>query len=370
MNKKKIIQITSFYPPHLGGMEYIVRELSERLAERGHEIEVFTSDIGCGKEKRKSGKNIKVNYLRNIFIAHTPIMLSLLFRLMKVSENSVLHVHIAPAFVPEITYLVHKIKKVPFVAHVHLDVGPSGKMGFLLPLYKKIFLQRVLRSAAVIVVPSYSYVELVSEKYSIPENKIIRIPCGIDLNNFSANPGRQDKTKKLLFVGRLTVQKNIPLLIESFKKIIEKGFTDIELNIVGDGEEKEKITELIRKEELEQKIIMLGELSGRGLYKIYANSDIFVFTSGYESFGIVLIEAMASGLPIVSTDIPAVRDIIKNGFSGLLVCPNPVDVSNAVVKLLEDTLLRETIIQNGLSEVKKYDWDVIIKRFEKVYENI
>ena len=106
----RIIQIVAYYPPYVGGMQNVVREISERLAKKGHQVEVFTSDIGCNKGKLRSTKNLKIHYLKSWEFAHTPIMPSLFFKLLKMSKDSIMHIHIAQAFIPEVVYLISKIQ--------------------------------------------------------------------------------------------------------------------------------------------------------------------------------------------------------------------------------------------------------------------
>ena len=366
----KIVQIVPYYPPHLGGMENVVKEMSENLAKRGHQVKVFTSDIGCKNVKLKSTKNLKINWLLGWEFSHSPILPSLFFKLIRIPKDSIMHVHIAQAFVPEIVFLISKLRGIPYIAHIHLDVGPSTKMGFLLPFYKKVFLQKVLSSSSKIIVPTKDYIDLVSKKYTISKNKIYKIPCGVDLKNFQSLSGKSHDLIRLLFVGRLSIQKNVPLLIRSFKKITEKNLRNIELHIVGDGKEKSKIINLIKAEKLEKKVILHGALRGKRLYKIFSNSDIFILTSRLESFGIVLIEAMASGLPIVVSNIPAVRNVVENGKTGLLVKPSPEHFAKAIEKLLNNSQLRKKLIKNGLEEAKKYNWDKIVEKYEDVYQNV
>ena len=118
-------------------MEHIAKEISESLAKRGHQVKVFTSDTGCKKGKLRSTKNLKIHYLKSWEFAHTPIIPSLFFKLLKISKDSIMHIHIAQAFIPEVVYLISKIKKIPYIAHIHGDTKPSGKFGFLLSLYKR-----------------------------------------------------------------------------------------------------------------------------------------------------------------------------------------------------------------------------------------
>ncbi len=92
----KIVHVISHFYPYIGGMELKAKEFSEKLAKKGHEIEVFTSDIGCPKDKQlKSTKNLKINYLESKEFAHTPIIPSLYKELMKIPKDSVMHVHVA-----------------------------------------------------------------------------------------------------------------------------------------------------------------------------------------------------------------------------------------------------------------------------------
>lgn len=364
----KIIQIVSYYPPHLGGMENVAKEISERLAKKGHDVEVFTSDIGSKKNKLESTKNLKINYLKSFEIANTPVIPSLFFKLLKISKDSIIHLHLAQAFIPEIVYLISKIRKIPYVVYIHIDLNPSGKLGFLIPAYKKIFLKKVLLSASKVIVPTIDYVRLISKKYNLPKKNICIVPCGIDLNNFHQSPADLHDPIRLLFVGRLQVQKNVPLLIKSFKYLVDNTKFNIELNIVGDGEDKDKIIQLINSLNLSNKIHLLKKLEKKSLYETYRNSDIFILTSKYESFGIVLVEAMASGLPIVASDITAVRNVVINKKTGLLSKLSEKDFAKNINKILSNTELRKILIANGLKDVKKYDWDKIIEKLEIIYK--
>lgn len=366
----KIVQVVAYYPPHIGGMENCVKEISERLAEKGHEVEVYTSDIGCKKHKRSPTNNPSVHYLISWEFAHTAIIPYLFFQLLKVPRDLIIHVHVAQAIIPEIVFLISKIKKIPYITHIHADVGPSGKLGFLLPFYKKVFLKRILNSASKIIVPTMDYVYLIGKKYSIPKTKICRIPNGVNLKYFRNVSTELHNPVRLLSVGRLSKPKNIPLLIESFKLITVNSQKKVELHIVGEGEERKRISDLIKKEGLENKIFLHGSLLGKDLYDIYSYSDIFILTSECESFGLVLIEAMASGLPVVVSNITSVKNIITNNVTGLVVNQTPEDFAQAVEKLLDNPGLRIKIIRNGLKEVKKFDWNKIVRKFENIYETV
>jgi len=359
----KVVQVVAYYPPHLGGMENVAREISERLAIKGNQVEVFTSDIGCKKGKLRSTKNLKIHYLKSWEFGHSPIMLSLFFKLLKMLKDSIMHVHIAQAFVPEVVYLVSKIKKIPYVVHIHLDVRPSGKLGFLLPLYKKVFLKRVLKSASKIIVLSKEYKTFINKKYNILENIMI-IPNGVGEEFFINKENVSSKHTNLLFVGRLSVQKNIPRLIDSVSLIKSK----VVLHIIGDGEKKKEIEKLISDKKLKN-VILHGKKTGKDLINFYKNADIFILTSDIEAMPLVLLEAMASGTPIVASDVLGIREPV--GKTGILVRPpTPENFARAIDNLIEDKILMNTLSKRGRKKAKNYDWKKTIEKFEDVYQNV
>jgi glycosyltransferase involved in cell wall biosynthesis len=366
----KIIQISPYYPPHVGGTEQRVRDLSEKLAKKGHQIEVFTSDIGCPKGKQlKSKKNLKIHYLKSLEFAHTPITPSLFWKLMRIPKDSIIHIHVAQSLMPEIVWLFSKIRKIPYVAHIRIDAQPTGFFGFLLNPYKKIFLKKVLRDANKIIVLTEDYGYLIKDKYGINKDKIKIIPNWNNFNIIKNKSMNLHNPIRLLFVGRLSYQKNIPILLDSFKEAYTKN-KKIELHIVGEGEDKKLIEKFIKEKKLKNKIIIYGSKTGNELEKIYKKSDIFISLTRQESFGTVYLEAMASGLPIITTNIFAVRNVVKNNYNGILVKPTPEKIAKAIERLVQNTKLREKLIKNGLKEVKKYSLDKIFSKFESTYMEV
>lgn len=366
----KIVHVAPYCYPHLGGMEYCIKAISERLALKGYQVEIFTSNIAHKKTSTKSISNLSIHYLKAFEFAHTPLIPSLFFKLLILPKNFIMHVHISQPFVPEIVWIISKIRNIPYIAHIHSDVGPSGILGFLLPLYKRVFLKPVLLSASKIVVPTLDYVNLISNKYKVSLNKICVVPLGIDHTSFYQSSINMHKPARLLFVGRLQIQKNLPLLVKSFHYLVNHSKLDVELNIVGDGEDREKIYKLIKALGLTNRIHLLGKLQGKDLYKMYSSSDIFVLTSSYESFGIVLIEAMASGLPIVVSNIPSVRNVVVNEKTGLLSQLSEKDFALNITRILTNSSLQKKLIANGLKEVKKYNWDNIVLKYQNLYTEV
>lgn len=359
----KIIQVTSRYPPNIGGLQNCARELSERLAQKGHEVEVFTSDIGCSKGKLKSTQNLEIHYLKGFEFAHTPIIPSLLPRLLKAPKDSVIHVHVAKALVPEIVFLASKIRKIPYVAHFHSDVEPSGRLGFLLPLYKKVFLKQVLKSADRIIVLSEEYRNIISKKYNISEKTVV-IPNGVSGEFFIDKKPISSKNINLLFVGRLAIQKNVPRLVRAASLVRHK----VTLHIIGDGEEGSKIQKIISDKKMKN-VILHGEKRGSELTDFYKSADIFLLPSDYEGLPLVLLEAMASGTPIIASDVRGISGLI--GDVGVLVDhPTAEGFAKAIDALIENMELRKQLSQKGREKAKQYDWSSIVDKFENIYEEV
>src|SRR6266550_4176454 len=256
LTRPTIVQVVSYYPPHLGGMENVAAQIAEGFVDKGYSVSVYTSDIGYSRNAVPTSKSL-VHYLKSIEFAHTPIIFTLFFRLLALPRHSLIHLHVAQAFSPEIVYLIYKLKGIPYIAHIHLDVDPSGPLGFLLETYKKLFLKRVLQSAAKIICLSEPQKKLIASKYALPLESLVVIPNGVAEIYFRGKKPSENAVPRLLFAGRLAAQKNLLLLIEAVALMQTKVFLDI----VGEGEERENIEALIQKYGL-QNVHLHGRKTG------------------------------------------------------------------------------------------------------------
>lgn len=363
----KIIHTIAAYPPHAGGMEHNTKYNATEMAKRGYEVVVYTSSKGYKPEVKRESKNLEVDYLPSFEIAHTQIMPSLLPKLLRLSKDSVVHMHVAQAFVPEITYLACKFRGIPYLAHIHLDVDPTGVMGFVLPFYKKFILGPILRSADAVTVLTPDYVDLIAKNYKVSKKKIVLIPNGTYFT-----PGKKIKEKvhkplRLFFVGRLSKQKNIPLLLNSVALIINKYKIPAILKIAGDGEEKKEVIKLISNLKIKKYVSLLGTVTPKDVQKWQRWADISLVTSRSEAFGTVVTEAMASGTPVVSTNIFSVRNIVNNGYNGFLVKDDPNEMALVIKKLVDNTKIYKSVIKNGLKSSNQYRWSTVVDKYEDLY---
>ncbi len=361
--KPTIIHVTSYYPPHLGGMEKGTALRAERFVERGYAVLVYTSDRGYSGKVVLNSK-LQVHYLKSIEFAHTPIIFTLFFWLFALPRNSLIHLHVAQAFSPEIVYLISKLKGIPYIAHIHLDVDPSGSLGFLVEPYKKLFLKRVLKSAAKIICQSEPQKRLIAAKYALPLESIAVIPNGVAEEYFVRKRTSRNSVPHLLFTGRLAAQKNLSLLIEA----VSHMQTSVFLDIVGEGELRKDIEALIKKYKL-QNVQLHGQKTSKELIEFYQSADIFVLPSLKEGVSNSMLEALAAGLPVVASDSPEIRQIL--GECGVLIQdPTATNYARALDALLSNKQAMQDLSILSVQKAHSYTWKNVLDATEDLYKEV
>lgn len=366
----KIFHVTPYYPPHLGGMENNVKELADRTALEGYDVEIYTSNIGFNSNSNVNiQNNINIKRFKALKIPGTPPLIPKMpVKLYNnIDKSSIVHFHYILNFSIDHAIILSKLKNAKIVTHIHIDPLPSGPLGFLNPTYKKLFWGRILSLSDSVICPTQDYVDIITQKYGVDNHKCIVIPPGVDLAKFHnlKKFGRISSPVNVLYIGRISKQKNIPRLLNAFKLLTKKY--DCILHIVGDGEERSTVENIIVKENIEN-VKLYGQIPHQNITNLYKNCDIFVLPSDYESFGIVNIEAMASSIPIVATNIPGVRNVIKD--CGLLVKPSSESIAKAIIKLIENPKLRNELVTKGKIASEKYDWDNINQQIINNYNNL
>jgi len=211
----------------------------------------------------------------------------------------------------------------------------------------------------------------------IKEDRIKVIPFGSSLEVIDKNVEayRYKRENKILFVGRLVERKGVEYLIKAFKEI-EKDFPDYKLHIVGEGPLKKSLEFLSKRLGIEDKVKFLGFISDKELVKEYLTSTLFVLPAiidsrgDTEGLGVVLIEAMYFGLPVIASSVGGISDIVKDEYNGLLVREKNIEeLAIAIKRLLENGKLRNEISRNAKDFIKtRFSWEKIINDFEKLYE--
>ena len=361
----RVTQVTSRYPPDLGGMERAVKELSEALAvEIGGPVEVITGFHGPSSSAQEG--DVSVHRLRSFDVGVTPVVPRLPWALVRRPRPDVFHVHVAHAGTVEAVALAARLRGTPFIAHVHIDSEPTTWMGFLLGSYQRVLLARVLTRAALILVPTASYRHMLVEKYHLDPNQVRVLPYGTLMEtrvpeDSAPRPG--GAPIRMVTVGRMAKEKNLPLLIDTVGTLVDKDHLDLELDVVGDGPTRQEVARHITDLGLQSRVHLVGRRDGSALVESYDSADIFAMTSLVDSFGIVLIEAMARGIPVIAPDIVGVRDVVIDGVNGLLVEHTVESVRAAVLRILFEPGLRERLVAGALTHAARYQWPEIICRY-------
>ncbi|MGI6648077.1 MAG: glycosyltransferase family 4 protein [Bacillota bacterium] len=203
------------------------------------------------------------------------------------------------------------------------------------------------------------------------------IPTGIDLNRFSQGDAQwlrrrfelDPLDKVLLFVGRLTKEKNVDFLIQAFAQI-QKQYPRTVLVIVAGGPEENNLKTLVQNLRLEKQVIFTGRLTGADLVNAYHGADIFVFPSVTETQGLVILEAMAAGLPVAAVDANGVSDMISPGVDGILTQYSIESFANGVCQLLGDEKKLESMVTAALNKAFDLSSARMAVRLEEAYQNV
>lgn len=362
VTKNRIIHVTYAYPPAVGGLEQVAQQLATEQSEAGASVSVITSNKGWD-ETQETKDTITVTRLKSFVIANTTIIPGLFRQLLRLKSEDTVHIHIAQAFTPEIVWLASKIRGFRYVAHVHLDVPPSGWAGFLLRIYKPLVLGKVLRDAHGVAVFTAEQKQILSKRYHIETTRVHVIPNGVADEFFINKRRSMHKKPRLLFVGRLSYQKNLTQLLDALDGISDQFTT----TLVGDGELRADLEAHAKKLNLKN-ITFAGFASGATLRAYYEQADIFVLPSEREGMPLVLLEAMAAGLPIVATRVTGNKDVVKHNKNGLLVpYGNASALRAALLKLGASKSLYRSMSRTAAAMALAFTWTAVRERFASVY---
>jgi glycosyltransferase involved in cell wall biosynthesis len=356
-----VVQVLGYYPPHVGGVEFCASNISRELVRRGVDVTVMTSDIGsAGKTSRGllagSSDTPAVQRLRSLEVAHTPFIPGLPFRLWRVSRGALIHLHVSHVWTDIVATLIAVIGRRPLVAHFHMDTPASGRLGVVFTWYKRWILGWLLRRAGAVVALSDEQGALVSSRYAVPASRVRVIPNGVAEEFFSERPetlqAQEKRPLRLLFVGRLAAQKDLPLLVETAAALGE----DATLDVVGDGELGGETARLV--EQLPAgRAKLWGGLSGDALLERYREADLFVMTSVREGMPLALLEAMAAGLPVVASDVQGLREVV--GGVGVLVTDRTPEAFAAAIRGLADGERRRELGDASRTAVSSRRWQLL-----------
>lgn len=348
----KVTQISPYFPPHLGGVEYHVKGLSDGLAKRGYDVSVASS---CGNS------SFQFTRIPSIDLYYAPLPL----RLPRI-EADVFHSHVPSPF-----FAFFFRKSAPHIVTYHNDIVIPLKINglclprplrFALERLNENFIKPVLDEAKIIVATTKSYAETsaVLKNYL---HKVRIVPNAVDL---SAYPVGVKKEKYVVFVGRMLEYKGIGLLLDAMKEVQKKEA--LKLVLVGDGYDRHILEAKAAGMGIDA--VFTGRLNRCRLIDILSKAEMLVLpsTSRLEAFGIVLLEAMACETPVLAFDTPGVNEIAREGG---MVFSSTLELAEQIMELHRSEPLRMSLGTMGrLAVQEKYSWNRVLDQVESVYRDV
>lgn len=307
------------------------------------------------------GRPMRIAYNRSVApICPNPLSAAAVRRAIVRFAPDVVHVH--EPFSPSTSMLAVLASKAPVVATFHACADSFFLYRAMAPLLRVVE-RRCDRMLAV----SEAAATLVMRDLGIAADVV---PNGVDTRVFrDAEPAALPEGPKLLFVGRLERRKGLSVLGQAFTSLVSR-IPRIQLLVVGSGPERSAIDRL--PDRVRERITMLGALSDDQLPRYYAAVDAFVGpATGQESFGIVLLEAMAAGLPIVASDLPGYRAVVRDGVEGILVPVGDAErLAEALEHVLTNTEAAARLGANGRVRAEEFSWQTIAAGIESTYDAV
>ncbi len=358
----KILHLYKDYYPVLGGIENHIRTVAEAQAGAGHEVTVLV----CSPVHRTTAallngvRVIKAGRLGTY--ASMPLSLAQPRVLMR-HHPDIIHLH-APYPLGESANWICGRAPITIITY-HADVVRQHRW---LRLYGPLF-HRILKQAACVISTSPSYLSTSPWLRRIAD-KCRVVPLGVDCSRFAPADHPRPPGATLLFVGRLRYYKGLDVLLRALPCVPEAR-----LLVVGDGPMKSEWEQLACKLKCADRVHFCGEVSVEQLPSWYHHADVFVLpaNSRAEAFGTVLLEAMAAGLPCITTELGTGTSwIVQHGNTGLVVPPHhPEALSEAIASLLADSVLRHRLGCAGRSRVQQYfTVERMIRDLQNLYQEL
>ena len=369
----KIALVSPYDFIHPGGVVNHILALYDQLREMGHEVKIIAP--ASRSVQSKDDRFLHIGKARPLPVRGTTIRISLSLRLASkikevLSREKFDIIHLHEPFMPMLCSAVLRFSDSVNIGTFHACRGSPG-YNFGWPISKLMLHRRRRKLAGKIAVskPAMDY----ASKY-VPGQYTI-IPNGIDLKHFSPDVSPierfADGKINILFVGRLEKRKGLDHLLKAYNKV-KKEYANCRLIIVGPGVIfRRKYERYVRRNHLAD-VVFIGMVDYDELPRYYKTADIFCSpATGRESFGIVLLEAMALGKPIVATNIEGYASVITNGEEGYLVPPDDDnELARVLMALITDKSLRQQMGARGLITAQEHDWKEIARRVVDYYIKI
>ncbi|MEA3453441.1 MAG: glycosyltransferase family 4 protein [Candidatus Caldatribacteriota bacterium] len=377
----RIAFFTNCYKPLINGVVTSISSLKEAYERKGHEVYVFAPKVEDYVDQEKNVFRYRsVNLTTKV---KYPLPIPLSFRVKKVITEfnpDIVHIH-HPFLLSSVAIMYGKRLGIPKILTIHTQYEQYAY--YVSPVPErvtheaiKMIISNLAYKTDCITTPSASMKELI-EGYGI-KNRIEVIPNAIHLISFKEDNelkrteikrkyNLKEDDKIILFVGRIASEKSIDKLIKALAIIKKRNNGKEKLLIVGNGPAMDELKQLTQSLKVEEDVIFTGTVSYEEIQHYYKMAYVFTIASTTETFGIVTIEALASGTPVLAIKAPGAVDILTDGLDGLLVDDDVEKFANALEKIIREPELREKLSRGALKTSEKYSINTISERMLNLY---
>jgi 1,2-diacylglycerol 3-alpha-glucosyltransferase len=383
----RVILATESYFPHVSGVTVSVHTLAKSLRARGHSVAIFApSATGLGRVEHKDGIQVyRFPSVPNPFKPRTRIALRFFSPLVAETlddfKPDIVHVH-GPTGVPAAVAAAARKVFIPVVATQHFQVN------FILAYLSFFGLAETLTRGALVAYLNSFYQKC--DKLTVPSESLRRImheegikkrieviSNGVNLQVFKA-PEKSWKRhlpsdrEIILHVGRIDHEKNIPVILEAMALVVAERPRAL-LVIGGTGRALRGAKKWVAEHRMQDYVRFLGKIphGSSVLNELYHEASLFITACNIETQGIVVLEAMASGLPVVASKSGALPELVRHGETGYTALPNhPEEFARWVLAVLADPVLAASMGQAARLAVKRHDLNVVTDQVEELYQSL
>lgn len=344
----KILQVTPRYPPQSGGVETHVKEISERLVDRGHDVTVVTADAGGDGQRRECRNGVDVRRYRSVAPANAVHFCPQITTAVRTADVDIVHAHNYHSF--PLFFAALGVGDRRFIVTTHYHGGSaSPTRDWLLSLYQPLGRWAVQQADEVIAVSEWEKEQLSSD-FKVDATVV---PNGVDITRFSDSAAAERDQRYILTVGRLEKYKGVQHVIRAMT-----GLPEYTLLVAGSGPYREELERIAREEGVENRVEFVGYVDDDTLSELYLGATVYVTMSEFESYGMTVAEALAAGTPCVVRETGGLKNWVTN--SGVI----------GVKEVSTDSVCRaiDAAIGSQVESDSLYVWDDTCEEIAAVYE--
>jgi glycosyltransferase involved in cell wall biosynthesis len=375
-----IANFTNTYLPVVNGVVRSIRSFRDELTRQGHNVFIFAQEADYVDKDPFIFRYPSLNLPIGVDIPTAIPLSPFIDRLLPIIKLDVIHTH-HPFLLGQTAAIKAQELNLPLVftfhtqyrEYTHYVPFPAEAVQDFLKTAVDRWLQDFMRRCQHIIIPSESMRERLVAEYGL-KNRFTVIPTGIDLEAYRTANGEKIRKRRrwqkdfvMISVGRLALEKNWPVLLHATALVL-KDYPKFRLVLIGDGADKESLEDLAKELGIKRRVTFTGKIPFAEIPSYIKAADLFGFASITETQGLVTLEAMAAGLPVVAVDASGTRDILKHRQQGYLVENDPEALAAGIKKLIENPDRMKRFSEAAYKKAEKFSIEKLTNKLEGVYE--